>query len=147
MMTRDLLTAVFAFYDRELCRLGIVPDELAEAYVDLRTVPRDVLIAHCAWAVRSSLSALKDPLRTHGFDIMPFIHSLGYVQGVFHVHGVWTLRDCRVHIGLAPDPAAPPVKMSRYEKLEREHLGDPDKKTGIYHPDVTARTDPDGEVD
>ncbi len=31
--------------------------------------------------------------------------------------------------------------MERYEALEREHLGCPEKKTGIYHDDVTNRTE------
>lgn len=32
-----------------------------------------------------------------------------------------------------------PMEDDRYAALEKEHLGDPEKKTGIYHPDVEAR--------
>ena len=28
---------------------------------------------------------------------------------------------------------------AKFDALEKEHLGDPDKKTGIYHPDVRGR--------
>ena len=49
---------------------------------------------------------------------------------------------------LAATPAMPPTPCQghaaqqeideHYEALEREHMGDPDKQTGIYHPDVIA---------
>lgn len=32
-----------------------------------------------------------------------------------------------------------PAETARYFELEKEHLGDPEKQTGVYHPDVVAR--------
>ena len=33
------------------------------------------------------------------------------------------------------------AELAELDALEREHLGDPDLKTGIYHPDNVARSE------
>lgn len=41
-------------------------------------------------------------------------------------------KDWRIWQAARAAPAIPQADLDRYEALEKEHLGDPDKKTGIY---------------
>lgn len=144
-MSPEKVWSTLEFYRLELFVRCPLRQMTREEYLS-KSLPATVLLPHCRWMIQhclevfkpayeKAMAALPSPDR---YGIVPAddviaardplekaMRWLCYVQGVCNSVGVFSCDELRNH-------SREETEAQRYARLEKEHLGDPDLKTGIY---------------
>jgi len=149
-MSPEKVWSVVEFYEKELGDKSYPPKQMTEGEYGEKYPGVYVLYCHCRWMMQHCLTVFKaeweaakkhleavsktattdELIEAAGAVHRPWQKAMRwmcYVQGVANAVGLYSCKELRDH-------SREETEDQRYQRLEREHLGDPDLKTGIYAP-------------